>query len=233
MSDPAASTSSRPHPHPGFFLALEGPDGSGKSTQATRLAHWFRDLGLSIYILCHDPGGTEVGKRLREILLSRDTTDLSLRSEMLIYMASRAQLVDQIIRPAMTSGKVVISDRFLLSNIVYQGYAGGLDVDEIWQVGRMATGGLLPDLTLVLDVPTATTRNRIGPGRDRIEDRPPEYQERVRAGFLDAVRRADEEGRCPYYPAPLALIDATGEPDAVFGLIRSEVERVLALGPRR
>ncbi len=222
----------RPHPHPGLFLALEGPDGGGKTTQAARLAAWLRGDGFDV-VSCRDPGSTEVGGRLREIVLDRDSVHLSVRSEMLIYMASRAQLVDEVIRHSLAAGRVVISDRFLLSNIVYQGFAGGLPVEDLWRVGRVATAGLLPDLTLVLDVSADAARARVGPARDRIEDRPAEYQRQVRAGFVDAAGVHDGPGGlCPYYPAPLVLIDAMGDPDAVFHQIKSEVQRVLALGPR-
>jgi dTMP kinase len=221
-----------PRPHPGLFLALEGPDGGGKSTQAARLASWLRGEGLDV-VACHDPGSTTVGDRLRAIVLDRRSVHLSIRCEMLIYMASRAQLVDEVIRPALDASRVVVSDRFLLSNLVYQGFAGGIDQDEIGAIGRMATGGLLPDLTLVLDVPPELARDRVGQARDRIEDRPEDYRKRVREGFLEAARRASGgASSCPFYPAPIAVIDASAEPDAVFARIRSEVERVLALGPR-
>jgi dTMP kinase len=146
-------------------------------------------------------------------------------------MASRAQLVEDVIRPSIEAGRVVVSDRFLLANIVYQGHAGGLPVEEVGRVGRVATGGLLPDLTLVLDVPTSLARTRVGPARDRIEDRPESYHAEVREGFLRAAR----EGRdrpCPYYPAPIVVIDASAEPEVVAGRIQSEVERALALDPR-
>ena len=159
------------------------------------------------------------------------TVPPTLRAEMLLYMASRAQLVEDVIRPALEAGRVVVSDRFLLANVVYQGFAGGLPVDEVWRVGQVATGGLLPDLTLLLDVPTSLARARVGPARDRIEDRPESYHAEVREGFLRAAR----EGRdrpCPDYPAPIVVIDASADPEVVAGRIQSEVERALALDPR-
>ena len=232
MSEEAVSIPPRPHPHPGLFLALEGPDGGGKTSQVACLAAWLRTDGFDV-VSCRDPGSTKVGDRLRAIVLDRESVHLSIRSEMLIYMASRAQLVDEVIRPALAAGRVVISDRFLLSNIVYQGFAGGLSVDDVWQIGQITTAGLLPDLTLVLDVATETARARVGSGRDRIEDRPAEYQQRVRTGFADVgASQTGPAGVCPYYPAPLVLIDAQGNPNAVFLQIKSEVQRVLALGPR-
>lgn len=232
MSEQTAVVTPRPHPHPGFFLALEGPDGGGKSTQAARLAAWLREDGFDV-VTCRDPGSTRVGDRLRAIVLDRESTHLSLRAEMLVYMASRAQLVDEVIQPSLEAGRVLISDRFLLSTLVYQGIAGGLPVDDLWRIGQVAAGGLLPDLTLLLDLPPDAARKRVGPARDRIEDRPADYQNRVREGYLDVARQSARQGQsCPYYPAPVMRIDASADADAVFNQIKSEVERVLALGPR-
>jgi dTMP kinase len=224
----------RPHPHPGFFLVLDGPDGGGKTTQAARLVDWLRERGLDV-VTCRDPGGTALGNRLRAILLDRDSVAISLRAEMLLYMASRAQMVEEVIRPALEAGRVVISDRFLLATIVYQGYAGGLAAADIAQVGQVATGGLLPDLTLVLDVAPEVSRGRVGPARDRIEDRPASYHDRVRAGYRDAARTSEGHATttlASVYPAPIAWIDASMDRDTVFERIRSEVGRVLALDPR-
>src|SRR5580704_12300311 len=155
-------SSHRPHAHPGFFLVLDGPDGAGKTTQAARLAAWVRDLGKGV-VTCRDPGGTALGDRLRSILLERGSTPISIRAEMLLYMAARAQLVDDVIAPALAEGRVVISDRYLLANIVYQGSAGGLMEEEIALVGMVATSGLLPDLTIVLDIAPDTAKARVGP----------------------------------------------------------------------
>jgi dTMP kinase len=223
-------------PARGTFLALDGPDGCGKTTQAARLADWLRARGREV-VTCRDPAGTALGERLRAILLDRDrdrdrgAVQPSPRAEMLLFMAGRAQLVDEVIRPALGAGKTVVSDRFLLANLVYQGYAGGLPVEEIGRVGRASTGGLLPDLTLLLDVPTEVARARVGGSRDRIEDRPEDYHRQVRIGFLRAAEKV-RAGDCPEYPAPIVVVDASAEPDAVFDRICSEVERALALGPR-
>lgn len=223
-------TDPQPNPARGLFLSLDGPDGGGKTTQVVRLAAWLRAQALEV-VTCRDPGGTLLGDRLRAILLDRGTVGLALRAEMHLYMASRVQLVEEVIRPALARGLVVVSDRFLLANIVYQGHAGGIPVGEVGRVGLEATGGLLPDLTLVLDVPAECARARVAEARDRIEDRPNAYHAKVREGFL----RASQEGRtgaCAYYPAPIAVVDASGDTETVAGLIRSEVERALALGPR-
>jgi dTMP kinase len=226
----------KPHAHPGVFIAHDGPDGAGKTTQASRLADWLRGRGLDV-VACRDPGGTALGNRLRDILQSRDDVLISMRAEMLLFMASRAQLVEEVIAPALAAARVVISDRYLLANIVYQGSAGGLMEEEIALVGMVATSGLLPDLTIVLDIAPNAASARVGAARDRIEDRPIFYRERVRAGFLAAA--AGEEAATgsvvdsgPYYPAPIVVIDGADDPDTVFEQIKREVERVLALGPR-
>jgi dTMP kinase len=209
-------------PHRGLFISLDGPDGAGKTTQAARLVDWLRSAGREV-VACRDPGGTALGERLRSLLQDRSSVPLGLRAEMLLFMASRAQLVEEVIRPALDNGKVVVADRYLLANVVYQGYGGGLDVEEIWEVGRVATGGLMPDLTLVIDVPPGVAQARVGAPRDRIEDRPDAYREKVRAGFLEVAAT---------YAAPIAVIDGSADAEAVAARIRSEVERVLALGPR-
>jgi dTMP kinase len=223
----------RSHAFPGKFLVLDGPDGGGKTTQCARLADWLTTKGHTV-VTCRDPGGTALGNRLRAILMDRDSVPISIRSEMLLFMASRAQLVEETIAPALEAGKVVVSDRYLLANVVYQGIAGGLLEEEIAMVGMIATSGLLPDLTLVLDITPSAALERIGAGRDRIEDRPIFYRERVRAGYLAAASEASGGDRtaCPYYPAPISVIDASADPDLVFQQIQREVERVVALDSR-
>lgn len=211
-----------PHHGPGLFIALEGPDGSGKTTQAARLVDWLRGLGREV-VACRDPGGTPLGDRLRSILLDRDGALIGLRAEMLLYMASRAQLVEEVIRPALKAGRIVVSDRFMLSNVVYQGYAGGLPVEEVWRVGQAATGRLLPDLTLLIDVPPEVAHARVGPPRDRLEDRPDAFRRLVREGYLRAL---DD------YPTPFALVDGSADPETVALSLQTEVARALALGSR-
>jgi dTMP kinase len=204
--------------HPGFFLALDGPDGGGKTTQAQRLVTWLEAQGHAV-VACRDPGGTALGDRLRQILLERSTTHISMRAEMLLYMASRAQLVHEVIAPALADGKTVVSDRFLLANVVYQGYAGGLEPQAIWRVGEEATGGLWPDLTVLIDVPYEVARARVGAPRDRMEDRSAEFHRRVRTGFLEAAKN---------YPAPIVVVEGSQDPDRVAKAIEDEVARALA-----
>lgn len=195
-----------------MFLSLDGVDGAGKTTQIERLAAWLRAAGREV-IVCRDPGTTPLGDELRKILLHREDLGIDRRSEMFLYMAARAQLVEEVIRPALAAGKTVVSDRFLLANVVYQGHAGGLEPEILWEVGRVATGGLAPDLTLVLDLPLEAAAQRLGPVRDRIESRGAAYLQAVRDGFLAESRRQPR----------IAVIDARGTPDEVFAQIRAAV----------
>jgi dTMP kinase len=204
----------------GTFLSLDGLDGTGKSTQCRLLAGWLRARGYAV-TECVDPGGTEVGGILRWLLLNRPR-QVALRCEALLFMASRAQLVAEVIRPALEAGKVVVADRYLLANVVYQGHAGGLDPEELWQVGRFATGGLVPDLTVVLDLlPDVARDRRTGPA-DRVESRGADYHARVREGFLAEARRR---------PDCIRVVDASPPIEVVHERITQEVSRVLAAGP--
>jgi dTMP kinase len=170
-----------------LFISLDGLDGTGKSTQCRLLADWLRKQGHEV-IECADPGGTASGDAIREILLGQKH-DLALPCEALLFMASRAQLTAQVIRPALDAGRTVVADRFLLANVVYQGHAGGLDPNQLWEIGRLATGGLLPHLTFVLDLPVATALSRRSGPADRVESRDTAYHSRVREGFLAEARR--------------------------------------------
>ena len=138
---------------------------------------------------------------------------------MLLYMAARAQLVEEVIRPALERGKIVLTDRYLLSNVVYQGYGGGLDVETLWTIGQVATGGLMPDLTVVLDMPAAAAAARIRRPPDRMEQQGDEFHARVREGFLaEAARR----------PGEIAVVDASGSIEQVQADIRAAVEKAVA-----
>jgi dTMP kinase len=174
----------------GLFVTVEGPEGAGKTTQAARLARHLEGQGRSV-TLVREPGGTELGERLREILLERRSAGTILpRADALLFNASRAQLVDQVIRPALVRGDVVIATRFTDSTLAYQGYGLGLPLDELRAVERFATGGLVPGRTVLLDVPVEVGLSRKGiRERTRFEsayDRA--FHERVRAGFLELAR---------------------------------------------
>jgi dTMP kinase len=202
------------------FIALDGLDGTGKSTQCRLLADWLRGRGLDP-VVCVDPGGTAVGQVVRDLLLHH-RAELALPCEALLFMASRAQLVAEVIRPALAAGRPVVSDRFLLANVVYQGHAGGLDPDRLWEIGRFATGGLEPDLTVVLDLPPGLALARRDRPPDRVESRDAGYQARVREGFLAEARR---------HPERVRVVDAAGPVEAVHERIRQEVARVMEARP--
>jgi len=170
------------------FISIDGGDGVGKTTQVALLAEWLRQRGVDV-VTCRDPGSTKLGEEIRHLLLQRDDLAVDRRSEMLLYMAARSQLVEELIRPALAAGKTVVSDRYLLANVVYQGHAGGLDVQRIWEVGLVATGGLLPDLTIVLDMPAERAAERLQGEPDRMERQGSAFHRRVRDGFLTEARR--------------------------------------------
>jgi dTMP kinase len=174
-----------------MFLSFDGVDGAGKSTQIRLLAEWLRARGNEV-VECRDPGSTPLGVKLRAILLDRHDMPIHRKSEMLLYMAARAQLVEEVIRPALDADRWVLSDRFLLANVVYQAHAGGLDSDDVWQVGRVTVGGIMPQLAIVLDMPADKAAARIQREHDRMEAQGLQYLEQVRQGFLiEAGHRKD------------------------------------------
>ena len=165
-----------------MFVAFEGVDGAGKSTQVRLLGEHLERNGREV-VICREPGGTSLGEELRRILLDPGSGDLQPEVEVLLFMAARAQLCNKVIRPELEAGKVVISDRFLWSSVVYQGVVGGLGVEEVLAIGRVATRGLLPELTFLVDLDPAASHSGLDDG-DRMESRGIEFQRRVRDGFL-------------------------------------------------
>jgi len=207
MTKPVAASASR-------FIVFEGIDGAGKSSQLEPLVAWLRGCGRAV-TTCRDPGATAAGDAIRAILLDRQDLQLAATSEMLLYMAARAQLVAEVIQPSLARGEWVVSDRYLLANIVYQGHAGGLDPDTIRQVGTVATGGLEPDLVLLFDVDLETAARRLARPLDKLENRGDEYRGRLRAGYLaEAARRPDR----------IAVVDATGDVATVQANVRAALE---------
>lgn len=199
----------------GKFIVFDGPDGSGKTTVRDRVAEHLRAAGLPV-TTCKDPGGTSVGDRIRSILLDHDLADMTVQCETLLFMASRAQLVRQVIRPALQNEHVVLCDRFVSSTCAYQ-VAAGDDFATIIDLARYAVGSTWPHLTLVLDVPVEIGFARIGrrttarraaqltaadaaAGLDAMERRPTSFHAAVRANFLTLPGR---------YPSPVEVIDAT------------------------
>jgi dTMP kinase len=164
------------------FITLDGIDGVGKSTQIDRLASHLEGLGHAV-LQVRDPGSTAIGARLRELLLDSDL-DLHRRTEAMLFMASRCEMIEKTIRPALAAGKTVISDRFLLANVVYQSIGGDVTAERLWEMGRWANDGLVPDLTLLLDMPATAAMQRLDGPADRMEKRGIEYMESVRRAFL-------------------------------------------------
>ncbi|MET7514022.1 dTMP kinase [Streptomyces sp. NPDC005480] len=203
----------------GFFIALEGGDGAGKSTQAEALAEWIRGKGHEV-VVTREPGATPVGKRLRSILLDVSSAGLSHRAEALLYAADRAEHVDTVVRPALERGAVVISDRYIDSSVAYQGAGRDLSPTEVARINRWATGGLVPHLTVLLDVDPQAARERFTEAPDRLESEPAEFHARVRSGFL-TLAAAD--------PGRYLVVDAAQEPEAVTTVVRHRLDMVLPL----
>jgi len=167
----------------GKFITFEGSEGSGKSTQSKLLYHYLKKKGYSVIYL-REPGGTKISEKIRSILLDPANKSMLPACEMLLYMAARAQVVNEIIKPALAKNKIVICDRFLDSTIAYQGYGLGIDINFIKIVGGFVADGIKPDLTIFLDLPVKRGLQVCGQVKDRIEQRSLEYFSRVRAGYL-------------------------------------------------
>jgi len=170
----------------GIFVTFEGGDGAGKSTQIKKFTAYLEEERRS-FILTREPGGTALGDRIRQAVLDPNSGKVDERAETLLYLASRAQHVDEVIRPALEAGKIVVCDRFCDSTLAYQGIARGLGMDEMRKLNHFATGGLMPDLTFLLDADSVALEERRSRRRvlDRMELEKDGFQERVRSGFLE------------------------------------------------
>ena len=184
----------------GKFIVLDGPDGSGKTTQLGLLADHLTELGGAVEAV-HDPGATAVGERIRQILLDRDNAHMSPTCEMLLFMASRAQLVSQRVRPALADGKVVLCDRFISATVAYQG-AAGVPPSAVREVGKIAVEDVQPDLTIILDLPAEEGLARLAGSPDRMESKDLAFHRKVRELFLSQA--AEDQER-------FAVVDATRE----------------------
>ena len=174
----------------GLFITFEGGDGCGKTTQIKLLDEYLRAKGYKT-LLTREPGAKGLGEKIREILLNYDG-EVSPRCESFLFLADRAQNVDCIIRPALAEGTIVICDRHTDSSVAYQGYGRGLDIDRIKKLNALATDGLVPDLTIVLDVDVETSQARVGSVKDRMESAGVEFFERVRNGYLEIAKQEPE-----------------------------------------
>jgi len=197
-----------------MFITLDGGDGCGKSTQIGLLAEKLRSHGYEV-VCCRDPGSTPLGDAVRNLLLNRQELPIADITEVFLFTAARSQLVREVIRPALAAGKIVLSDRFLISTFVYQCYAGGVPTDILETISAQAIGETMPDLGIVLDIPYETAIRRIGnrAAPDRMERKGEEYHRRVRAGFLKYAAESDR----------YTVIDATSSPhevaDAVWNIV--------------
>jgi dTMP kinase len=198
-----------------LFITLDGIDGVGKSTQIERLAQFLTSCGHEV-LTVRDPGSTPVGVKLRKLLLESDL-DLHRRTEAMLFMASRCEMIETTIRPALREGISVISDRFLLANVVYQSIGGDVSAEQLWQMGRWANGGLQPDLTILLDLPAEASVARIKGPADRMERRGIDYLESVRQAFLRELPNSGPQ---------TAVINADQSPEDVARDIREVVGRM-------
>jgi dTMP kinase len=197
------------------FITFEGPDGSGKTTQIRLLVDWLGEQGYEV-VLTREPGGTDIGNQIRRVLHDPDNDEIDARTEILLYSASRAQNVAQFIQPALSAGKIVISDRYADSTLAYQGYGRCLDLDTLKTITAFATGGLTPDLTLFLDVPAQEGLSRRQAGGEewnRLDAEALEFHQRARTGYLNLI--AQDPSRWVVIDAVLPIEEIQSEIRAV------------------
>ncbi len=204
-----------------MFITFEGPDGSGKSTQLRMLASALREEGREI-VTTREPGGTEIGDQIRAVIMNMKNKAMDPRTELLLFNASRAQLVEELIRPSLAAGKIILCDRYADSTMAYQGYGHGLDKDELRRLLNFATGGLKPDLTLLFDISAEAGLKRRLSNHDewnRMDDYALQFHERVRGGFLE-LAAAD--------PERWVVIDADRDPGVIHAEVLDIVKRKLS-----
>jgi dTMP kinase len=196
----------------GRLIVFEGGEASGKSTQAARLA---ADLGA---VLTREPGGTEIGKRIREIVLDPGASAMAPSAEALLMAADRAQHVAEVIEPALAAGKDVVTDRYVPSSLAYQGYGRGLDVEQLWRLSTEFAGAVQADLVVLLDIPASIAADRLQ-GRDRMEAAGDEFHARVAEGYRRMAAA---------HPDRWLVVDGEGSIDEVAGRVREAVEKWMA-----
>lgn len=199
----------------GLLVSFEGIDGSGKTTQARRFCEYLRTLGHAVTML-REPGGTPIGERIRDILLDNGSAGMVHTAELFLYLAARSQICAQVIQPALDNGGIVVMDRFIDSTTAYQGYARGLDIEEIGRMNLFATGGLVPVVTYVIDCPPNVAASRLTGTPDRLESEGMLFMERVREGFLDIAARETER---------LIVIDGSLPEEVVALLVQNHFEK--------
>lgn len=211
-----------------MFVTFEGIEGCGKSTQAGLLRNYLQDKGMEV-ILTMEPGGSKLGLDLRRILLSMENSDLSEQAELFLYLADRAQHTHSLIIPALDIGKIVISDRFTDSTIVYQGYGRGMDVNMLHQLNSLATGGIRPGLTVLLDLPAEAGLNRalnrniqknLTMSEGRFEAESLEFHQKTRQGYLEWAAKNQDR---------FLVVDALLDIDTIFEFVVSKVNKILKI----
>ncbi len=200
----------------GIFITLEGPEGSGKTTQARLLCSYLKRRGLKV-LHTREPGGTQIGEKIREILLNKKNTAMRDETELLLYLAARAQIVNEIIKPALAKGFTVVCDRFSDATAAYQGYGAGMDIALIKKLNEVAISGLMPRLTVLLDIKTEKGLKRAA-DKDRMEEKSVEFHKRVRRGYLQLARRE---------PSRIKVVKVAGGIDTVQRKIRGIVDDVI------
>jgi len=201
----------------GKFITFEGPEKSGKSTQAKLLSEYLKDKGYKVIFL-REPGSTEIGESIRQILLDTKHQGMSEMTEMLLYMAARAQIVEELVKPSLKKGFIVLCDRFLDSTLAYQGYGCGLDKNSILSVGRLATSGIKPDLTLLLDFWASSENLKNHKAPDRIEMRSHSFHSRVRRGYFELAKK---------FPRRIRIVKVEDKIETTQGKIREIVLKCL------
>lgn len=199
----------------GTFITVEGPDGAGKTTQLQLLADYLKAKGYKI-VMTREPGGTRIGNEIRSLILNPDFKEMDEMTEILLYAASRAQHVNELIRPALEAGKIVLCDRFIDASIAYQGYGLGYSIEQVQEINRQATNDLTPDRTYLFDLTVADSKRRMVErgALDRIEQRDDDFRQRVYEGFLTL---AEQE------PERIQLVDANHSIDDLQQILRQDV----------
>ncbi len=202
----------------GYFITFEGADGCGKTTQLELLKNYLKNKRYDV-VVTREPGAKGLGEKFREILLNYDGV-VSDRCESFLFLADRAQNIDTIVNPAVSSGKIVLCDRHIDSSTAYQGYGRGLDIQQIKNLNSIATGGMLPDLTIVFDIDIETSMQRVGKNKDRMENSGVEFFNRVRNGYLELAKQE---------PDRIKVVDSTGSIEDIHKHVVSLVSNLLAM----
>ncbi len=201
----------------GKFITLEGSEGSGKSTQSALILDYLKSKNLPVMLL-REPGGVKISEKIREMLLDVHHKAMGDECETLLYMAARAQLVKEVLKPALDKGQIVLCDRFLDSTIAYQGWGNGVDVDAIESMGKFAVGKIKPDLTLLFDIDPQQGLSRTNAKKDRIELRSLQYHARVRQGYLALAKKEPER---------IKVIRVDAPKEEIFERVKTYIDKVL------